>query len=88
MKFSEVLAKLSNAFLNDIGKSNIFIFMPSLKLFHPWEQRGKNMLLKSTVLEAVCLTIFFSVNLVCQIELLWSLRYNVKFLGKSPYTIL
>ena len=41
MKFSEVLAKLSNAFLNDIGKSNIFIFMPSLKLFHPWEQRGK-----------------------------------------------
>ena len=61
-EFLEVLTKLSNAFLNNIGKGNDFI--PSLKLFHYWEQRGKNVLLKLTVLEAVYFKIFFAVNLV------------------------
>ena len=60
--FSEVLTKLSNAFLNDIGEGNDF--MSSLKLFHSWEQSGKNELLKLTVLEAVSFTIFFAVDLV------------------------
>ena len=54
--------KLSNAFLNDIGEGNDFI--SSLKLFHSWEQRGKNALLKLTVLVAVRFMIFFAVDLV------------------------
>ena len=61
-EFSEILTKLSNAFLNDIGEDNDF--MSSLKLFRSSEQRGKNVLLKLTVLEAVCFTIFFAVDLV------------------------
>ena len=61
-EFSEVLKKLSNAFLNDVGEGNDF--MSSLKLFHPGEQYGKNVLLKLTVLESVCFTIFFAVDLV------------------------
>ena len=54
---SEVLVKLRNAFLNDNGEGNDF--MSSIKLFHPWEQRGKNVLLKLNVPEAVCSTMFF-----------------------------
>ena len=61
-EFSEVSRKLSNAFLNDIGEGNDF--MSSLKLLHSWEQRVKNVLLKLTILEAACLTIFFAVDLV------------------------
>ena len=41
-EFSEILTKLSNAFLNDIGEVNDFV--SSLKLFHSWEQRGKNII--------------------------------------------
>ena len=61
-EFSEVLMKLSNAFLNDIGEGNDF--MSSLKLFHSWEQCGKNVLLKLSILEAVFFTAYFSVNLL------------------------
>ena len=61
-EFSEVFTKLSNAFLNNIGEGNDF--MSSLKLFHSWEKRGKNLLLKLTVLDAICFTIFFDVDLV------------------------
>ena len=42
--FLEVLMKLSNAFLSDIGEVNYF--MSSLKLLQSWEQRGKNVLFK------------------------------------------
>ena len=62
IEFLEVLMKLSNAFLSDIGEGNYF--MSSLKLLQSWEQRGKNVLLKLTVLEAVCFTISFAVDLV------------------------
>ena len=62
-KISEVFAKLSNAFLNDIGKGKKF--MSSLKLFPSWEQRGENVLLKLTVSETVCFTRFFALNIVC-----------------------
>ena len=61
-EFSEVLTKLSNAFLNDVGEGNDF--MSSLKLFHSGEQCGKYVLLKLTVLESVCFTLFFAVDLV------------------------
>ena len=56
-EFAEVLTKLSNAFLNGIGEGNDV--MSSLKVSHSWEQLEKNVLLKLTVLEAVCFTIFF-----------------------------
>ena len=56
-EFSEVLTKLSNAFLNDIGEGNDF--MSSLKLFHSREQCGKNVLLMLTAIEAIYFTIFF-----------------------------
>ena len=42
--FSEILAKLNNAFLNDVGGGNNF--MPSLKLIHSCEQRWKNWIIK------------------------------------------
>ena len=63
-EFSEVLTKLSNASLNDIGEGNDFI--SSLKLFYSWdwEQGGKNVLLKLTDFGEVCFTIFFAVDQV------------------------
>ena len=42
MEFSEVFTKLSNAFLNDIGKGNDFV--SSLKLFHSQELCQKNVI--------------------------------------------
>ena len=81
-EFSDVLMKLSNAFLNDIGEGNDFMSSP--KFFHSWEQHGKNVLLKFIV----SFTILLSVDLVCLIDLLWSSSYNVKYLGKSPFTVL
>ena len=62
IEFPEVLTKLSNAFLNDIGEGNDF--MSSLKLFYSWEQSGKNELLKLTVLEVASFTTFFAVDLL------------------------
>ena len=61
-EFSEVLTKLSNAFLNNIVECNDF--MSSLKLFDSCQQRGKNVLLNLTVLEVVYFTVFFAVDLV------------------------
>ena len=79
-RFLEVLTKLSNAFLNDIVEGNDF--MSSFKLFHFWEQREKYELLKLAAFQAVCFRIFFAADLVWWIGLLWSLRYDVKYLAK------
>ena len=38
--------------------------MSSLKLLHSREKRGESVLLKLSVLEEVCLTILFAVDLV------------------------
>ena len=62
--------------------------MSSLKLFHSWDYRRKNVLLKLTV----CFTIFFAVDLVwigldvgwIAVEL-WC--YDVSYLGENPFTI-
>ena len=70
MEFSEVFTKLSNAFLNDIGKGNDFV--SSLKLFHSQELCQKNVLLKLVILDAAYFTVFFAVDLVWLIRLLWS----------------
>ena len=48
MEFSEVLMKLSNAFLNDTGEGNDF--KSSLTLFNFWEHCGENLLFKLTFL--------------------------------------
>ena len=65
-EFSEVLTKLSNAFLNDIGEGNDF--MSSLKLFHSWEHSGKIELLKLTVLEGVSFTVDW---IVVELKIRW-----------------
>ena len=70
-EFTEVLTKLSNVFLNNIGEG--IDSMSSLKLFHSWEQLWKNVLFKLTVLEAVCLQysllwIWFGRLVCCGVE--------------------
>ena len=60
MEFPEVFTKLSNAFLNNIGKGNDFV--SSLKLFHSQELCQKNVLLK-LVIHAAYFIVFFAVDL-------------------------
>ena len=77
------VVKLSYNFLNDIGEG--YGFMPSLNLFHSWEQCGKNVLSKLAVLETVCLR--YVQRQILMIFFSWIFPWKLYFHIRSIYIL-